>query len=83
MVRKRQAENLVAWTSACCQLGIAELANFAKGLQQELDIVLATLSASYSNGLTEGHVNRLKLIKRSICGRANFDLLRIRILTQL
>jgi transposase len=34
----------------------------------------------WSNGPVEGHVNRLKLIKRPMFGRASFELLRRRVL---
>jgi transposase len=42
--------------------------------------VEAALSLEWSNGQTEGQVNKLKLLKRSMYGRANFDLLRLRLL---
>ena len=42
--------------------------------------VLAALSLPWSNGQVEGQVNRLKLIKRQMYGRAKFDLLRLRVL---
>lgn len=40
----------------------------------------AAVARSWSNDVTEGHINKLKLIKRSMYGRANFDLLRRRVL---
>jgi hypothetical protein len=43
--------------------------------------VRAALTYNWSNGIVEGHVNRLKLIKRSMYGRAKFDLLRLRVLS--
>ena len=42
--------------------------------------VRAALSEPWSNGQTEGQVHRLKLIKRQMYGRANFDLLRLRVI---
>ena len=42
--------------------------------------VRAALETNWSNGPTEGHVNRLKFVKRSMYGRAHFDLLRQRLL---
>jgi transposase len=41
---------------------------------------MAALSSEWSNGKTEGQINRLKMIKRQMYGRANFDLLRARVL---
>jgi transposase len=42
--------------------------------------VKAALTLEWSNGQTEGHINRLKLLKRQMYGRAGFDLLRCRLL---
>lgn len=53
---------------------------FAMGLRQDAAAVRAALETVWSNGQTEGQVNRLKLIKRQMYGRAKFDLLRLRVL---
>jgi Transposase len=55
---------------------------FVTGVQKDKDAVLAGLTLPWSNGPLEGHVNRLKLIKRSMYGRAEFDLLKLRVLHQ-
>jgi transposase len=55
------------------------LASFAKYLCHDEDTLLAALQQPWSNGPVEGHVQRLKLIKRSMYGRAKFDLLRLRV----
>jgi len=57
-----------------------ELQSFAVGLERDGAAVRAVLRLPYSNGQVEGQVKRLKLIKRMAYGRANFDLLRQRIL---
>ena len=56
------------------------LQTFAAGGQQDLASIQAALTTGWSNGQTEGHVNRLKLLKRQMYGRARFDLLRRRFL---
>lgn len=81
MVRQRQGERLDAWLTSVEASAIAELQTFAAGIQRDKAAVQAGLTLTYSNGLLEGHVNRLKLIKRSMYGRANFDLLRLRVLS--
>lgn len=53
---------------------------FTRGLDKDAAAVAAGLSLPYSNGPTEGHVNRIKMIKRQMYGRANLDLLRKRVL---
>ena len=52
------------------------LRGFAEGLSRDIDAVRAALAYQWSNGPTEGHVNRLKLLKRQMYGHAKFDLLR-------
>ncbi len=59
---------------------LPELKSFARGIQQDKAAVLAGLSLPWSQGPLEGHVNRLKLIKRSMYGRAKLPLLRARVL---
>ena len=54
------------------------LHSFVFGLQRDLAAVSAALTLPWSNGPTEGHITRLKLVKRQMYGRANFDLLRLR-----
>ena len=80
IVRERRATQLVSWLAAIDRCDIDTLKRFAHGLRQDLDAVLAALTLPWSNGQTEGQINRLKLIKRQMYGRANFDLLRMRVL---
>ena len=53
---------------------------FAQSLSADLPAVRAAFRLQWSNGQTEGHVNRLKLLKRQMYGRANIELLRLRVL---
>jgi len=80
MVRDRTPEALDPWITACRASGISELKTFADGLQREEGIIRAALELPFSNGVTEGHVNRLKMVKRTAYGRASFELLRRRVL---
>jgi transposase len=57
------------------------LARFAAHLVRDQNAILAALRLPWSNGPVEGHVHRLKLIKRQMYGRAKFDLLPLRVLT--
>lgn len=56
------------------------MAGFAKHLSRDQTAFLAALEQPWNNGPVEGHVHRLKRIKRSMYGRASFDLLRLRVL---
>ena len=80
MVRQRQAQALDAWLATCNQTEFPGLKHFAASLQQDYDAVYSALDLPWSNGQTEGQVNRLKLLKRQMYGRANLDLLRLRML---
>jgi transposase len=80
MVRERDPAALDPWLAAVADSGLSELQSFATGLQQDRQAVDAALATEWSNGQTEGQVNRLKTLKRSMYGRARVDLLRKRLL---
>jgi transposase len=80
MVRERRGDALEAWMAEATHSGIAELTRFARGLQDDLAAVEAGLTLEWSNGVTEGQIHRLKLLKRQGYGRASFALLRQRVL---
>ena len=81
MIRKHQADCFDVWLNDVMDSDILILRNFAIALHRDYDAVKAALSFDWSNGQVEGQVNRLKLIKRQMYGRANFDLLRAKVLT--
>ncbi|MFE7332923.1 hypothetical protein ACFU8W_50650 [Streptomyces sp. NPDC057565] len=56
------------------------VSGFAGFLRQDLDAVTADLTLRWSSGIVEGHVNRVKTLKRAMYGGASFDLHRPRIL---
>jgi transposase len=77
MVRRGDVEALRPWLQdATASL----LASFANGLRTEEAAVAAALAEPWSNGQTEGHITKLKLVKRQMYGRAKLDLLRARLL---
>ena len=79
LVRRRQRLGLEPWLLAAEQSGMPELHGFAGGLRRDLHAVSAALQWEWSNGQTEGQVNRLKTLKRAMYGRAKLDLLRLRL----
>jgi transposase len=83
MLRERDVTRLDSWLMDAEQSGIKELKQFAKGLRRDETAVRHALQEVWSNGPVEAHVQQLKLIKRSMKGRANFDLLRKRVLYRL
>jgi transposase len=80
MVRERQHEALGSWLTDVLGCRISALTAFARGIYKDMAAVANALSLPWSNGQVEGQVNRLKLIKRQMYGRASFDLLRRRVL---
>jgi len=80
MIRERSGHQLDAWRSSAEASHLPELQSIARGIQHDKAAVLAGLTLPWSNGPLEGHVNRLKLIKRSMYGRAKLHLLRQRVL---
>jgi transposase len=80
VARERRGQGFATWLTQATASGIAELRGFARGLADDHAAVEAGLSLDWSNGQTEGQVNKLKLLKRQMFGRASFDLLRHRLL---
>lgn len=80
MTRHRQGRHLDTWIVQATSSGIPAIAGFADGLLKDYDAVRNGLTLEHSSGAVEGNVNRIKMIKRTMYGRANFDLLRRRVL---
>lgn len=76
LLSARQTNRLEDWIKRARGCHIPELVTFGDGLKRDQAAVVASLELPYSQGVAEGHVNRLKLIKRTMYGRASFALLR-------
>lgn len=82
MVHHRTGEKLDVWLDQVRASQIPELIRFGKGIERDKSPVQAALTRPESNGVVEGHVHRLKLVKRQGYGRAAFPLLRKRVLSR-
>jgi transposase len=80
ILRQRTPEALDAWFARVAASDVVDLQTFADGLQGDREALRQALVQPYSNGISEGFVNKIKLLKRQMFGRANFDLLRLRVL---
>ncbi len=80
LIRERQSEALLPWLARAKGSPYEELQRFAQGLEREFPAVQAALIEPWSTGQVEGQITRLKLLKRQMYGRANIDLLRLRVL---
>lgn len=80
LIRQRQPERFEAWLEQALNSQIAAFVNFATGLKEDFEAVQAAMKLKVSNGQVEGQINRLKLLKRQMYGRAGIDLLTRRFL---
>jgi transposase len=83
IVKEKDSEKIEHWIKYVLNSGIKQFISFANGLLQDIEAVKNAIKYPYSNGLVEGHINKLKVIKRIMYGRANFDLLRIKCLYKI
>ena len=78
LVRQRQPAQLDPWLQRATTSPLVALQRFAKGLSEDYDAVKAGVTLPWSSGPVEGHINRLKMVKRQMFGRARLDLLSCR-----
>jgi transposase len=79
-ITNKDSDGMLHWIRTTTQSGIGPLVRFAYGLRKDFKAVISAVETSWSNGQTEGQINRLKAIKRQMYGRAGFRLLRARVL---
>jgi transposase len=82
LLHERRSAELDDWVTGARASRIPELAGFAEGIRRDYSAIRAAFDLPWSQGQVEGQVNRLKLLKRQMYGRANLDLLRRRVLGQ-
>jgi transposase len=80
ILKQRDQTAFPGWMERASQSRIPEIKSVAAGIERDRAAVVAALAYEWSNGTTEGHINRLKTLKRAMYGRAKFDLLRIKVL---
>lgn len=80
MMTTLQGHRLEEWITSIETDTLPVLASFARNLRRDMDAVRNGLTLTWSSGPVEGNVNRIKMLKRQMFGRANLDLLRKRVL---
>jgi transposase len=75
LVRDRSPDRLDPWLNQTVRSTLRPLRSFAKHLSADYEAVRAAVTLDWSNGPVEGQINRLKMVKRSMYGRAGLDLL--------
>lgn len=77
MLREHDTTAFLPWMTAAYQ---SALRSFVRGLRCDFEAVYAGIALTWSQGQVEGHIHRLKLVKRSMYGRAKFPLFKQQIL---
>jgi transposase len=80
LLRQRQPDKLEAWLERAAASCLEPFKSLANGLREDEAAVRAGITLRWSTGPVEGQINRLKMLKRQMYGRANVDLLRQRVL---
>ncbi len=80
LIRHHSSEGLESWLKDARASRIREFLTFARSVERDKTAILAGLTLPYSTGPVEGHINRLKLIKRQAYGRAGLPYLQHRFL---
>jgi transposase len=75
LVRQRQPERLDPWRQRATTSAVDAIRRFATGLYEDYEAVKAGGTLPWNSGPVEGHINRLKMLKRQMFGRARLDLL--------
>jgi transposase len=81
MLTHLQGGQLLAWIEAATATSeLPSLRRFAQHLERDLGAVIAGLTQLWNSDVVEGHVTRIKMLKRQMFGRAGFEPLRKRVL---
>jgi transposase len=82
IIKRKDEDELTFWLNRAQNSQVKEMRGFSFGMIKDEAAVRQAVTSQWSNGQTEGQVNRLETIKRQMYGRANFDLLKARVLYQ-
>ena len=80
ILRSKDIQKFDVWLNDAQQSGIYAMQRVARTIRRDVDAVRNALTAGWSNGQTEGQINRLKTLRRAMYGRAGAELLRARML---
>lgn len=80
LISENQVDCLADWIVQAQQSGISEIMSFLTGITRDLEAVKQAIIRKENNGLAEGSVNKLKVIKRIMYGRCSFETLRSKML---
>ena len=76
LLKSKKPDSLIPWIEKAAALGVAEINSFIEGLKQDLYAVKNAIFYDFNNGLAEGTINKIKVVKRIMYGRCRFQLLK-------
>jgi transposase len=80
IVYSKTADKLDSWINKLKQFNIPEIETYLNGILKDIEAVKNAIIFPYSNGLAEGSVNKIKVIKRIMYGRNSFDFLKAKVM---
>ena len=80
IIFSKKSSELDDWIHCAEALNVDEIDSYLNGLKKDINAVKNVICYKFNNGLAEGSVNKIKLIKRIMYGRNSFELLRAKIL---
>jgi transposase len=80
ILKNKDESRLKNWLTKIKKYDIRELNSFVKGIEKDIEAVKNAIRSEYSNGIIEGVINKIKVIKRVMYGRCSFELLRIKVM---
>ena len=80
IIYSKHSERLEQWLNKLEKFDIPELQTYANGVKKDIEAVKNGIAFAYNNGLAEGSVNKIKVIKRIMYGRNSFELLKAKVL---
>ena len=82
VIKGKEITELIRWMRCYWKTSIASLKTFILGIMRDFQAVKNTIKLDITNGITEGYVNKLKTIKRSMYGKAGIELLKNKIVME-
>ncbi len=83
ILKTKNKPQLSRWFNDVCESGSVELQRVATGMEADAAAICEAITSRWSNGVVEGHVNHLKMLKRQMYGRAGLVPLRRRVMSPL
>jgi transposase len=80
ILKNKDESRLKNWLTEVNRYDIRELNTFVRGIERDIEAVKNAIRSQYSNGIIEGVINKIKVIKRVMYGRCSFELLRIKVM---